>query len=109
MKSAVLSILFILVSFSANAGNYRDTCLTNGECQDKYDTELGQKCLLVKTGLDSIGNPTCQVRCYSVSLGSYCEKPSGYQVGFCKREKYDQPVFDPVNPDCSTAIDPLSM
>jgi hypothetical protein len=58
-------------------------------------------CFVVKTGADNTGQPTCALRCYNVPTFGDCTN------GTCTPPVIPPvPVFDPANPDCSTAIDP---
>ena len=58
-------------------------------------------CFIVKTGASNTGQPTCALRCYNVPTFGDCTD------GTCTPPAIPPvPVFDPANPDCSTAIDP---
>ncbi len=59
------------------------------------------KCYVVKTGLSPVGKQECALRCYNVPTNGECV------AGICKSPTPPQvPAFDPLNPDCSKAINP---
>jgi hypothetical protein len=107
MKSLMIGILFIL-SFSLQAAG--EPCISHGECQIDNELEQGQRCLIVITGLNSVGGITCSLRCYNVPLAYLCRKKKINGVrkftGKCKIEKYRMPIYNPSNLDCSDAVDP---
>ena len=63
-----------------------------------------QECLIVKTGTDNTGSPTCALRCYNRlkygdCLGGVCIPPTVPDV----------PTFNPADPNrCDNAVDPPS-
>lgn len=103
----LLTISCFICSYSLAGNSYRQTCLTHGECQEANPIEEGHKCLIVKTGVDAQGKLTCSLKCYRLTLGSFCKKSSNEQIGFCTLEAYQVPEFDPSNPNCENAIDPI--
>ena len=106
MFKTTISFLFVLLSISLMASEeYPQTCITHGECQKSLGTVTSPMCLIVNTGTNASGEVTCTVRCISAVAGSYCDKPDDYQYGFCMRETFDMPNFDPSNPDCSRAVE----
>ena len=60
------------------------------------------KCWVVKTGLSPTGVQQCALRCYNVPTHADCTN------GLCVPVVQEiPPAFNPSNPDCSTARDPL--
>jgi len=60
-------------------------------------------CFIVKTGTTPLGAVECALRCYNIPtfgdcLDGLCQAPTQPTI----------PVFDPENPDCSSAMDPPS-
>ncbi len=104
----LFSYFLLLSSLSTFAGlDYGKLCSTHGECQDEFGVNQGMRCFKMKTGMDSSGNFTCAIRCYALSLGSFCKRNDGEVIGKCVEESYEQPSFDPNSPNCSDAIDPI--
>lgn len=97
-------ILFSLFAYSYD--KKPTICYSHGECQELIGTELGTRCLIVKTGFDSMGHVTCALRCYSLPMGSYCNPLENKPYGVCEKESYPVPYFDPEYPDCSGAVEP---
>jgi hypothetical protein len=97
----------ILFSFFAYSNEIKPTiCYSHGECQELIGTELGTRCLIVKTGFDSRGIETCDLRCYTIPMGSYCKRIGDKVYGVCEKESYPVPDFNRDFPDCSRAVEP---
>ncbi len=72
-------------------------CVAKEFCRQENVTE----CLIVKTGLSSTGAQECALRCYNTQVFGDCVN------GRCVPPKIPAiPTFDPLNPDCSSAVDP---
>jgi hypothetical protein len=104
--------IFVLFLMSLSINSFSNDefvieCLTHGECQERLNTREGRVCFIVKTGVDVNNQVTCALRCYTKSLGSICDKKEGELIGKCQEEEFPIPVFDPSNPDCTSAIDPI--
>jgi hypothetical protein len=106
-KTILVLILTFTPLLSYSAQKYPEVCLTHGECQDAGSVVSAPACFVVKTGNDYMGRVTCVLRCYQVLQGDYCRKPKDEIYGFCSKEEFQTPIFDPSNPDCSNAIDPI--
>ncbi|MBT3586675.1 MAG: hypothetical protein HN509_17325 [Halobacteriovoraceae bacterium] len=73
------------------------SCVAKEYCRQ----ENVPNCFIVKTGLDQQGTPTCALRCYNVPTHGECRN------GICiPPSPPGVPIFDPLNPDCTDAIDP---
>ncbi len=73
------------------------TCLWKEYCRE----ENISTCFIVKTGVDSQGQQLCAKRCFNVPTFGECIN------GSCRQPPNPiNPDFDPLNPDCSNAIDP---
>lgn len=75
------------------------TCVSREYCSQ---TDIVH-CFIVKTGTTPLGAVECALRCYNVPtfgdcIDGFCQAPSQPTV----------PIFDPENPDCSSAMDPPS-
>lgn len=72
-------------------------CVSKEYCRREFIPE----CFVVKTGTDNLGNQACALRCYNVPTFGNCRN------GICTPPLAKPvPAFDPLNPDCSEAIDP---
>lgn len=108
MRKSILTLILVIVpSITYASQNYPEVCLTHGDCQELGKVSSVPACFIVKTGSDAFGKATCTLRCYQVLQGDYCRKPKGEAFGFCAKEEFPTPAFDPSNPDCSHAIDPI--
>lgn len=86
----------------------RTLCLSHGDCQASHPlTASGKRCLIIKTGRRIDGTQACAKRCYEVEVAYQCSNTRANQVGLCLKESFQGPSFDPSNPDCSNAIDPI--
>ncbi|RLA65565.1 MAG: hypothetical protein DRQ88_02050 [Epsilonproteobacteria bacterium] len=73
------------------------TCVDAQFCRKENLTT----CYVVKTGTDPLGRLECALRCYYTPTFGRCRN------GVCISPLQPSvPAFDPVNPDCSQAIDP---
>jgi len=73
------------------------SCVANEWCKE----ESVNTCFIVKNGTDINGNQACTLRCYPIKTSGIC------MTGKCQPPVTPVvPAFDPLNPDCSTAIDP---
>ena len=77
-----------------------DFCIAKEWCQKSPVT----KCLVVRTGTDSLGNVTCRQQCYTTLENGDCKG------GVCTPPIQEAiPVFDPNDPDrCDGAVPPPS-
>lgn len=72
-------------------------CVSKEYCRREFIPE----CFVVKTGTDNLGNQSCALRCYNVPTFGNCRN------GVCTPPQAKPvPAFDPLNPDCTEAIDP---
>lgn len=75
-----------------------ETCITKEFCRKENITE----CKIIKTGTDSNGKTTCDLKCYNNPTFGDCRN------GICVAPTPSPvPAFDPQNPDCTNAEDPL--
>jgi hypothetical protein len=73
------------------------SCVMKEYCRE----ENLSTCFIVNTGLDLQGQQLCSLRCYNVPTFGECIN------GICAPPPIPSvPIFDPTNPDCTTAIDP---
>jgi hypothetical protein len=74
-----------------------DKCIAKEWCMKHPVT----RCFIIKTGPDTLGNPTCALRCYTFEEHGECEQ------GICKSPPPAQmPDFNPNAPNCLEACDP---
>jgi len=99
-------LLIALTSFNIFANDKMmlpDICYSSGECQDRHSITFENRCLKVKTGIDSSGSETCTMRCDSVPVGYTCNMIPEKIWGVCKREK----IFNmETSTYCNDALDP---
>lgn len=76
------------------------TCIAKEWCQK----EVVRECYIIKTGSNSVGENTCELRCYNRLKHGDCKQ------GICiPPEPPNTPVFNPDDPNrCDAAIDPPS-
>jgi len=73
------------------------TCVDRQFCRKENLTS----CFVVKTGTDPLGKVECALRCYYTPTFGRCRN------GVCVSPQQPAvPAFNPVNPDCSEAIEP---
>lgn len=101
-----MNILILSFSLATTLAYGSNKCITDGDCQINTETKQGTQCYNVKTGTDVFGNDTCEIRCWSVELGSKCFKPAGKVYGQCYvEETTPKPTFNEDDPNrCKGAL-----
>lgn len=103
MKNGFKSLIkFSLLSITAFKVSANVKCVTHGQCQNIVDESTA--CYIVELGKDNLGKKTCEVRCFTVPVATYCAFEDGKNYGVCKDEDYKTTDFDIDKPDCSKAI-----
>lgn len=78
-----------------------DTCIAKDWCQKTTVV----KCLVISTGTDPFGNPTCRQHCYNVEEFGECRMTGAGQARCVPPPQPPIPHFDPSNPDaCAEAV-----
>lgn len=98
-------ILFLSTINLSYAAPYT-ACLSHGDCQEAHPAEDSTRCLKIITGTDALGNSSCAIRCYPVKRAYQCIKINETLAhGVCLRERFNIPIIDPNEPDCSDALE----
>src|SRR5690606_18364254 len=75
-----------------------DTCIAKDWCQKTTVV----KCLVISTGTDPFGNPTCRQHCYNVEEFGECRMDSTGQARCVPPPQPSIPSFNPNNPNACT-------
>ena len=79
------------------------TCIAKEWCLK----EVVRECLIIDTGLNSLNQRTCALRCYNRLSHGECKSDVVGTPATCRPpDPFPVPAFDPNNPDCSNAQPP---
>ena len=92
-------LLLILTSAVFAQDKY---CLSHAQCQDF--TQESTACYLIQEEDYSEKNQKCSIRCFEITVGSFCNFEKGKNYGVCKDENYKQSQQDLDSSNCSEAV-----